>query len=297
MKRHHLFTSLIFVVYIIVCSFLLIFLGIGITPDRYAFVLLAPVLFIKKARTHLLDWIPFLGLLITYDFLRGFAPYLNNHVNFAFPIQGDTGIFGVLPTAFLQAMFYQPGKLNWFDFVAAFAYFFHFAIPLAFALMLWLRRRSQFFEFTKGLLILSYAAWITFIAFPVAPPWLADQNGYITGITKILDQVLLVFPQRLHIPALYDNLNPNPVAAVPSLHAAYPFLVFLFALKFYGKSASWFLGYVFIVWLALIYLGEHYFTDIVLGMVYAILAYIAVQLLPKFRLVGSRLRLFSTKPA
>ena len=289
MKRHHLFAGSIFSSYIIFTTLLMIILGIGITPDRYSFVLLIPVLFFKKARKYLLDWIPFLGLLITYDFLRGFGQFLNSHVNYTFPVQVDQSIFGTLPTITLQNLAYTSGNLHFWDFLAAFGYFFHFAIPMIFALVLWFRKRAQFFEFTKSLLILSYGAWITFLAFPVAPPWLASQNGYIPHVFKILEEVLKIFPERFSLPTLYNYLNPNPVAAIPSLHAAYPFLIFLFALKFFGKRAFWFLPYVITVWVALIYLGEHYVTDVMLGFVYATLAYWSVSFLPHFRHLESRL--------
>lgn len=297
MKRHHFFTTGIFGSYIILTTLLMIFLGIGITPDRYSFVLLIPVLFIKKTRRYILDWIPFLGLLITYDFLRSFSPFLNTHVNFTYPIQLDSRLFGFLPTLVLQKIGYQDGILHWYDYLAAFGYFFHFAIPMIFALILWLKKRAQFFEFTKGLLLLSYSAWLTFLAFPVAPPWLASENGYLSGVTKILDQVLKSFPERFNLPSLYNYLNPNSVAAIPSLHAAYPLIIFLFGLKFYGKKALFFLPYVFGVWLALIYLGEHYFTDIMLGGLYSILAYWSVEFLPKFRYLETRLPVLKPKPA
>ena len=49
----------------------------------------------------------------------------------------------------------------------------HFVIPLSFAYLLWLHKREHFARFTGAFLLLSYAALMTFLVFPAAPPWLA----------------------------------------------------------------------------------------------------------------------------
>lgn len=249
---------------------LMVWLGIGITPDRYVLVLLFVSLFVKKTRKFLLDWLPFLFILITYDFLRSFASVLNPRVHYLEPALADKYLFGELPTLTLQKMFYTSGNLHWYDYLSAILYFLHFALPLGFAFILWLKNNSYFKQFTTSILFLSYAGWVTYLAYPAAPPWLASDKGYISGVTKILDVTLKSFPDRLHLPSVYHNFNPNLVAAVPSLHAAYPLLVFLFAYKFFGKKAYFFLPYIAGVWLSIVYLGEHYFIDALLGGVYAV---------------------------
>lgn len=267
---YHKINILSFVVCIVLMTALMVWLGIGITPDRYAPGLLLVSLFVKKTRKFLLDWLPFLFILITYDFLRSFASVLNPRVHYLEPAQIDQLIFGQLPTITLQNLFYTTGSLHWYDFLSAILYFLHFALPLGFAFILWLKNNSYFKQFTIAILFLSYAGWITYLIYPVAPPWLASDKGYIDHVTKILDVTLKSFPDRLHLPSIYHNFNPNLVAAVPSLHAAYPLLVFLFALKFFGKKAYFFIPYVAGIWLSIIYLGEHYFIDALLGGVYAI---------------------------
>ena len=62
----------------------------------------------------------------------------------------------------------------------------------------------------------------------------------------------------------------NPVAAVPSLHAAYPMLLLLF---FWRSANRWrwlLVAYTLAMALTLIYTGEHYVIDIVLGWIYAV---------------------------
>jgi len=52
------------------------------------------------------------------------------------------------------------------------------------------------------------------------------------------------------------SVNPNEVAAFPSLHAGYPFLAFLFARRAFGKAGWLMLAYTVCVWFAIIYLGS-----------------------------------------
>lgn len=126
----------------------MIWQGIGITPDKYALILILGSLFIRKTRKFLIDWIPFLFILISYDFLRSLAPILNPRVHFQEMIIFDQWLFGQNPIIFLQSVFYQSGQLHWYDFVAILFYFLHFALPLGFGFILWLKNRI----FLKGLL-------------------------------------------------------------------------------------------------------------------------------------------------
>lgn len=80
--RHRIFNISLFVIYIVGMTALMIWQGVGIAPDRYAFVLLLASLLVKRTRSFILDWIPFLFILISYDFLRGFADNLGQRVNF-----------------------------------------------------------------------------------------------------------------------------------------------------------------------------------------------------------------------
>lgn len=271
---YHKVNIAFFVLYMVGMTSVMIFSGIGITPDRYALVLILGSLFLHKTRKFLIDWLPFLFILISYDFLRSLAPFLNPRVHFMEMIDFDRWMFGTNPTLFLQNIFYESGKISWIDYFSMMFYFLHFALPLAFGFFLWVKNRSYFKYFSTALLTVSYMAFFTFLIFPAAPPWLAAKKGILPGVIKIVDIVLKSFPDMFHLPSIYHQFNPNEVAAVPSLHAAYPLLVLFFAVKFFGKKGLWFLLYVFGVWFSLVYLGEHYVVDIILGAIYALVVYL-----------------------
>jgi PAP2 superfamily len=72
---------------------------------------------------------------------------------------------------------------------------------------------------------------------------------------------------------VYQLFDPNQVAAIPSLHAAYPTLLLLFACRFFGARALVLTPYVLGVWVAVIYMGEHYVFDVVMGALYGVAAF------------------------
>lgn len=277
--KHRVFNISLFVVYIVGMTAIMIWQGIGIDPSRYVFVLLFASLLVKRTRSFIFDWTPFLLILLSYDFLRGLAGKLGQRVNYTELILAEKAIFGFIPTIELQKKFYIPGYLHWYDFLGTIFYFLHFALPLSFGFMLWIYNRGHFRQFVTSILLLSYAAWVTFVIFPSSPPWLSSNAGFLPKVYKILDQALSAFPDRWNLPSIYHNFNPNSVAAMPSLHAAYPLLTFLFALRFFKLKALPFGLYVLGVWISIVYLGEHYVVDVIGGAIYAIIFYfVAIRL-------------------
>lgn len=277
-NHHRLFVIGLFAFYMLGMTALMVWQGIGLAPDRYALILLLGALFIRRTRGFLLDWIPFLFILISYDFLRGFADNLGARVHIQELIDADLVLFGYLPTVELQKIMFNPSSPAWYDYIWTVQYFMHFVLPLSFGFLLWIHDRGKFRQFVTGIVLLSYAAWITYMAYPAAPPWMAKRDGYIhEPLHKIMSTTFKAFPEKLQLPTVYHNFNPNPVAAMPSLHAAYPFLVFLFALRFFKWKGLFFFPYVASMWFAIVYLGEHYVIDVVFGALYALLAYLLAK--------------------
>ena len=277
---HRKVLILLFVLYMVGMTAFMIWQGIGIAPDRYAFVLLLGSLLVKRTRGFLLDFMPFLFILIAYDFLRGLAPIVNSNVHYLELINWEKILFGgIIPTIFLQKIFFNPSNLSFLDYITTIFYFLHFALPLSFGFLLWIYNKSHFREFVTALLLMSYSAWISYVIFPAAPPWLSEQKGYLDGVTKIIDHTFNSFPDKFNLPTIYHNFNPNPVAAFPSMHAAYPFLILLFCLSFFKLKGLIFLPYVLMVWFSMVYLGEHYVVDELGGAIYAIIFFVITKLI------------------
>jgi membrane-associated phospholipid phosphatase len=81
---------------------------------------------------------------------------------------------------------------------------------------------------------------------------------------------------------IFDLIQPDPFAAFPSLHSAYPWMIALFSFKVFKKKAIPVLIFPFGVWFSTIYLGEHYVIDVIGGVAYATIAFLLVEkLLPR----------------
>jgi hypothetical protein len=196
-------------------------------------------------------------------------------------IRADELLFGYLPTIKLQASLFDGVTLHWYDYMAVTLYISHFVIPMVVAFIFWIYDRKIFKSFTMTFLLLSYLAFFTFILFPAMPPWMASNQGYIPPLKKIMDQVMASFAHPIDVPSVYRFFGANLVAAVPSLHAAYPLLIFLFLHKKFKSWALLSLPYVFGVWFAVMYLGEHYAIDVIIGIIYACVAYLIISFLEK----------------
>lgn len=264
-----------------------------LTPDVMFAILFIVFVVYGRAFEFVKMFSPFLLLLLSYDSLRGFIPYISKHVHYSTMIDFDYWIGrGQLPTVRLQHLLYH-GHLQWYDFYFYGLYMLHFVIPVLFAVLVWQTRPQQYWRYVWSFVVVSYSAFITFLLFPAAPPWMAAQNGYIPHIEKLSTDIWWAFGVH-NFPTLYEKFAPNPVAAVPSLHSAYPTLVALFIWKLYGRK--WGLIsfiYPLSVWVGVVYMGEHYLFDVIAGATYAVVSFVVVEWLMNRR---SR-RLHPARPA
>jgi hypothetical protein len=283
--------------YAILLSVLMIWRGIAVTPDVVVVAFGLAALILGRGKLFLRDWIPFLALFFAYEMMRGYADKfgLPIHVTDVISLERIIGLGG-LPTTLLQSL--HQGAASAPDTLATISvvfYFLHFPLPLAIGFLLWIHQRRTYYDFVGALIVLSMAAFVTFLILPVAPPWWAavhpvdPQTGavtqpYVTGVLHLRDtgfnglaNLLFGFGHSYFYSytAVY-NISSNDVAAFPSLHAAYPFLAFLFARRAFGKAGWLMLAYTACVWFAIVYLGEHWVVDIIGGVAYAFAAYFAV---------------------
>ncbi len=237
-------------------------------------IFLALFMIFGQTRTFVLRFAPFCALLLVYESFRSIADNLNTSVNFWPMINFDITIFGTLPTVALQSWLWH-GALSWYDFYFYFLYTIHFVVPLVLAVVIWKIRPWLYWQFVAALVGLSFAAFITYVVFPAAPPWMASDMGLIQQIHRISGDVWGAMGIQ-NFSTVYNNLSPNLVAAVPSLHSAYPLLFTQFVWLIFGfKRTWWVIFYPISMWIGVVYMGEHYVMDVVLGIIYAVAAYYA----------------------
>ncbi|MFN8027564.1 MAG: phosphatase PAP2 family protein [Acidimicrobiia bacterium] len=227
-------------------------------------------------RRVLLDWVPFLALLLLYDVLRAAATsWVPPH---AVPqIRVDEFLFGgQVPTLTLQHALYTPGVAHVWDYAVFGVYLSHFFVAFVVAGVLWHLDHERFRRFAVVLVALTFAAFVTYALYPAVPPWLAAKQHLIGHTSKIIDHMWATLGVDRG-PGLLSARGrfANPVAAIPSLHAAYPMLIALF---FWGGARRWrwlLAAYPLAMGFTLVYAGEHYVIDILIGWVYAVVVYLA----------------------
>jgi hypothetical protein len=186
---------------------------------------------------------------------------------------------GSIPTVWLQEHFYhgRTGVLEIFSFSM---YISHFVVPLVLAVGLALSDRGRAFALLMfGILAASLLGEITFILAPTAPPWLAAQEGYVTGVHHVLKQTLYDLDLTKLAALDGDASKYNVTAAVPSLHVAFPVICVLTAVRarlprvVVAGLVLNVLGVVF----AIVYTGEHYLVDALAGVLYGLVAWLLVR--------------------
>lgn len=247
------------------------------TPDTLFLILLGLFLVFGQARAFVKRFAPFVFWLLVYESFRSIANDLNAHVHYQAMINADRFAFaGFLPTDVLQHYWWH-GTVQWYDFYFYFLYTMHFLAPVLMAVVIWKVRDTLYWPYVTAYIVLSFAASLTYVLFPAAPPWMAADNGYIAHIHRISSDIWQVMGVH-NFSEFYSSLTPNQVAAVPSLHSAYPLLIVLFAARLFSwRRTWWLLAYPVSVWVGVVYLGEHYVFDVVFGIFYALAAYKATM--------------------
>ena len=235
-------------------------------PDFLVLCLLIYAAHMKRAQRFMKDWFPFIALFLAYDTMRGIADNIVGIVHVTELINAELRLFGTIPTMVLQQSYRAP-ILDW---AGALLYSLHFIVPFVFAFILWNRSPKNYRKYTVALLITSYSALITFLAYPTAPPWF--------GVNA--DRILFQMDGVMGIPlyaTIYAFIEPNPFAAIPSLHAAYPWVVSLYSIKIKRLKALPILAFPLGVWFSAVYLGEHYIVDLLAGVAYSTVAYFLAE--------------------
>ncbi len=251
--------------------------GLPLTPERFLLIPLAAALVLRRGRAYVRDFLPFFLLLLLYEELRGIAHLLNPHPYYRPQIWLEQQLFdGHLPTVQLQHWLWT-GHLRFYDHLIIDFSSLHFLVPPGLAFYLWLRDRAFFRRFVRAYLALSFAGALGFLLLPSAPPWAASRAGVISPVALIsTDGAGGSTSQGTGL------LLHNPYAAIPSLHMGYALLVFIFFAASVRRSRlRWPLTllaglYPLLMGFCVVYTGNHYVVDLLIGMVFALVAFVGV---------------------
>jgi len=183
-----------------------------------------------------------------------------------YPIRTDKVIgAGRLPNARLQRAFLRLPAVGVLDRVLTWTHWLWFVEPYLSLALILVRHDKRFPRSARQMAAVFDLGCAVYFALPTAPPWWSSEQG-LTGeeVRRIMVEVGEPTWGRAW-ERMYDALGGNPWAAMPSLHFATSLQAAL-SLAEAGKlegALGW--GYAGTLGFALVYLGEHYVTDLLAG--------------------------------
>lgn len=191
---------------------------------------------------------------------------LRQRLRTRYPIRVDRMIgAGKLPNARLQRAFAgRPGE-GVVNKVLTWTHWLWFIEPYLSLALILVRHNERFPRAARQMAAVFDLGCVVYFAVPTAPPWWSSEQE-LTGeeVRRIMVEVGEPTWGRAW-ERLYDALGGNPWAAMPSLHFATSLQAAL-SLSEAGRvegAIGW--GYAGTLGFSLVYLGEHYVTDLLAG--------------------------------
>lgn len=288
-----------------VCGYLALGLATHTIKAYHWFMLLViPATFwvAEGGRRFFLDWAPLFACWLIYDRFRLAQPYLLDRVAVGSVYQLEQWLFGWMAGGEVPAhaarawLATHSGEtlLAVFSWLMQATYLSHLFYLPPILFVWWFRgktdagERTRFAQHIRAFTALHLLGFAIYVLLPVAPPWWVSLHGMAQPSTALLAQTNLALGIEGALAQSTIRTAPNWFAAVPSLHAAYPVLLMLLALRdrrwlflaiisFYGAA----------MWTATIVLNLHYVADLLAG---AALAWVCYWLFGGERTVFSRFR-------
>jgi inositol phosphorylceramide synthase catalytic subunit len=274
-------------VYLVVSYFL-----IGFRPEQLFLVILCNFLFFASMATRrfVTAFSIFVVYWIIFDYMKAFPNYRFNTVHVESIYNAEKNIFGITQAdgkIITPNEYWQMHQYKFLDFMAGIFYLCWIPVPLLFAFYLYIKNRRYYFYFAFTFLLVNLMGFVIYYSYPAAPPWYVSNYGFvfndktpgnIAGLGRFDELV------GVHVFQSIYTKGSNIFAAMPSLHSAYPVVVFYYAVKAKLTYMRFVLGMVVCgIWFSAVYTNHHYILDVIAGLLCAV---IGIWL---FNLVGNKL--------
>ncbi len=253
-------------------------------------VVMAVLYFLPQTRKAYPYLFPFFFFWATYDALRVFTPIFHNlHPPYvAGPYLLEKLLFGIPSDGARITLneFFATHTNVAVDLLAAFAYAAYFYEPFIFAFYLLAKDRPLLRRYGVAFLTVNYLGFLTYYTLPAAPPWYVELYGLgpanlatpanAARLNAVDDYLGVMYFHNLY------SKSANVFGALPSLHAAYPLLIWLYARKVFSPLVhAPLFAYWLLVCFSAIYLRHHYVIDVALGSIYAGFAFWLIERIAK----------------
>ena len=237
--------------------------GLGPVYTLSMLAVFAAVYFYMPRCDYRLFVLYFVGFAV-FNGLRTTIHQLGIPVSYAYPIDIDGTVFGQVPTLWLQDHFFTFGQYTTHDWIAVVVYTSYFSAHFLLGGLIWFVKRDLLGSYIKLILAIFSVGLVGYLLIPTSPPWLAAETGHLPEVFRITKLATSQVWADAYSQGTYVAGN-NDVAAMPSLHTALTTAVALtlWRLNRFAGIVGWL--YVAAMGISLVYLGEHYVTDVVAG--------------------------------
>lgn len=254
------------------------FVGFSLFRQNWSSLLIfAPILVVAawlgRLRSFALTWVPLAVFLDAFARLRGVADNTGVPIHHTAILEIERHLFfGRVPTVWLQNRYTIPKHYRWYDYVATAFHWSHFVMPMVILFVLWLKYPAFFRRYLIAFIVLTTIILDCYFIFPASPPWMAAREGYLPHLARPMVDVAVQLNRSL-FGNVYATIGAsNDVAAMPSLHASYPFLACVMFWPVSRKLGLIGLAYYMLMSLSLVYLAEHYIVEVVAGALCVLIA-------------------------
>jgi len=275
----HFFFIILFFLFLLVGMFFL-FQRFVFFPKILIFLLIIVAsLFFKKFQLLIKDWLVFIGFIYLFDSLRGLIYILicklSLPVYTLYVINIEKSLFQGIPSVSLQNWLLNPEKLTWLEKGCTVIHGSHFVAFLLIGFFFWLSKKDLFKTYKVAFYLTAVGGLSGYLFLPTIPPWMAAD--LLHRLPPLIHFNIILY--NTSIPDISTGFDTNPVAAMPSLHAAFPLLCSFLLWRTYRWKTFPFFLYTLAVLFTIVYTGDHYVTDILAGLMLALISYgIALRL-------------------
>jgi membrane-associated phospholipid phosphatase len=191
---------------------------------------------------------------------------LQRRLRVRYPVVIDRAIgLGRLPNVRLQRALARLPGIRFLNRFLTWVHWLWFLEPYLALLFILIRHPDRFPRAARQMAAVFDLGCIGYFLVPTAPPWWASERGVTEEEVRRIMVPVGEDTWGTAWPKLYAALGGNPWAAMPSLHFATSTMAAI-SLSEAGRApgaAGW--GYALTLGFALVYLGEHYVTDLAAG--------------------------------
>jgi membrane-associated phospholipid phosphatase len=206
------------------------------------------------------------GFIMAHELPYDDPERLRSRLRSRYPIVSDRLLgAGALPNARLQRGLARAPGIKVINRVLTWAHWLWFFEPYVALAVILVRHPERFPRAARQLAAVFDVGCSVYFAVPTSPPWWASEQN-LTG--EEVRRIMVEVGEETWgsaWPKMYDTLGGNPWAAMPSLHFATSLSAAL-SLSEAGRiegALGW--SYALTLGFALVYLGEHYVTDLAAG--------------------------------